>query len=177
MSLLLQPIQIRHAPALQKLVYDPLVMKYLSGFDVDIPYELSHAVSFCDGAMIDNEDGIAMHRVLYSDNTLCGYIGLRLRFGAHWGTAELEYWLGSEYFGRGIMPAAMKMLSAQAFLEHPHLQRIQCSIPVINKASCRAAEKAGYTLEAVLKESLYLYHSMVDECIYSYLRQSKCQAE
>ncbi len=178
MNLILQPVQIRHAPALFKLFRDPLVTKYLPCYEADIEtYELSNLVGFCESAIMENENGMGMHRVILMDRSVVGYIGIRLKCNAHWGAADLEYWLGSAYFGQGIMPQAIRMLTTQAFDAHPHLQRIQCSIPAANGASRRAAEKAGFFHEATLKKNIYLHDVMTDECVFALLRQCERDAE
>ena len=177
MDLKLQPIEIRHAPALHKLFCEPLVRRYLPCYEAEEEYELSHMVGFIEQAMTENANNMGMHRVIKNGRTVMGYIGLRLRCDARWGTAELEYWLGSGYFGQGIMQNAMRAITAEAFSIHPHLQRIACSIVSENMASCRAAQKAGFAWEASIRKSLYMHGTMADECVFSLLRQRGCDSE
>lgn len=163
------PIEIRHAKPIQKNFDDPLVQRFLSK-GIPRPYELGHAVSFCESAMTDEYNGMGMHRVIMSGDVFVGYIGMTFRLDARLGVAELGYWLASRYFGQGIMPQAIRMATDEALGMYPFLRRIQCSIPAANTASLKAAQKAGYTHEATLEGGFLLGETPMDEHIYAYLR-------
>src|ERR1043165_420336 len=51
--------------------------------------------------------------------------------------AEIGYWLGVEYWGRGIATAALRAVTAHAFEAHPPLQRIFAMPYTSNPASAR----------------------------------------
>jgi ribosomal-protein-alanine N-acetyltransferase len=63
--------------------------------------------------------------------------------------AELGYSVSPWARGRGVATAALDALTAWAFDEG--LLRVSLMIAVSNQASSRVAEKAGYTLEGVLR--------------------------
>jgi len=60
-------------------------------------------------------------------------------------TAELGYWLGEPFWGRGIMTGAVRAFTAWAF-PHFDLVRIYAELFANNAASIRLLEKASFTL-------------------------------
>src|SRR4051794_24517762 len=64
--------------------------------------------------------------------------------------AEIGYWCAPWARGRGVMTRAVGMLARYGFDEF-ELNRIELVIAVDNRASIRVAEKAGFTLEGVLR--------------------------
>jgi RimJ/RimL family protein N-acetyltransferase len=83
--------------------------------------------------------------------------------------AELGYWLAAPYRGRGIVPAAIRQMVDYAFLRWP-LTRIFARPFGSNKASQRALEKAGFTLEARLPGTIEKNGRIEDELIYAVRR-------
>ena len=75
-----------------------------------------------------------------------GGIGLRLGEDVFRRTAEIGYWLGEPFWGRGIATEAVKALTIYAFRNFD-LARIQAIVYEGNPASGRVLEKAGYILE------------------------------
>ncbi len=62
-------------------------------------------------------------------------------------TAEVGYWLGRPWWGRGIMTAVMRRMVAYAFQETP-IVRITAPIYSPNLGSARVLEKSGFVVEA-----------------------------
>ena len=58
-------------------------------------------------------------------------------------SAEIGYWLGESFWGRGIMTEAVQALTEYG-LQQLGLARIYAGIFESNPASCRVLEKAGY---------------------------------
>ncbi|MFD0573221.1 GNAT family N-acetyltransferase [Kitasatospora gansuensis] len=69
------------------------------------------------------------------------------------GSAEILYWVLPAARGGGVVVAATERLSRWA-LDELGLHRLRLRHSVANAASCRVAEKAGYTLEGTLRSSL-----------------------
>ena len=102
---------------------------------------------------------------------LIGGIGLLLRDDVFRRTAEVGYWLGEPFWGRGIATFALQAFTRWAFRELG-FARIQAQVYEINPASRRVLEKAGFTLEGRLRKGaikngqlmdLYLYAVLADE--------------
>lgn len=67
-------------------------------------------------------------------------------------SAEIGYWTAAAARGRGVASAAVVTLSTWAFeVFGPHgLRRIELFHQLDNDASCRVAQKSGYTLTGIL---------------------------
>jgi RimJ/RimL family protein N-acetyltransferase len=98
-----------------------------------------------------------------------GGIGLRLGEDVHRRTAEVGYWLGAALWGRGIMPEALQAFSAWAFASFD-LCRLEAMPFEWNTASCRVLEKAGWALEARLRQNVTKDGETIDQWLYVRLR-------
>ena len=79
------------------------------------------------------------------DGALAGGIGYTRRTDVERIGAEVGYWLGRAFWGRGIATAALRLLTAHAFAADPELRRLWAVPFARNVASARVLEKAGYT--------------------------------
>ena len=85
--------------------------------------------------------------------------------------AEVGYWLGHEYWGRGIATAALRLLTQHAFRVNAELRRLYAVPYSSNLASARVLEKAGYRREGTLRQSAIKDGRVLDQWIYSILRE------
>jgi RimJ/RimL family protein N-acetyltransferase len=81
---------------------------------------------------------------------LLGSIGLRLNESGDVG--EIGYWARADARARGVTTRALVLLSRRA-LQRDGLARVQIRADIENHASCRVAEKAGFTREGVLRSA------------------------
>jgi RimJ/RimL family protein N-acetyltransferase len=95
-----------------------------------------------------------------------GGIGLELMDDVHYQTAGLGYWIGEDYWGKGIMTAAVTVFTEYAFRNYD-LIRIFAAIFESNRASVRVIEKAGYTFEGRLRRSVNKNGRILDELMYA----------
>ena len=79
--------------------------------------------------------------------------------------AAVGYWLGSEYGGRGIMTRAVRAVAELAFTQH-RIHRLELFAAVGNHPSRAVAERAGFALEATLRERLWAPHGFDDAALY-----------
>jgi RimJ/RimL family protein N-acetyltransferase len=84
-------------------------------------------------------------------------------------TAELGYWIGEEYWGRGITTAAIGLITEYAF-NIRNLERVFAMPFVENVASCKALEKNGYVLEGTMRRSALKDGRVRDQLLYAKLR-------
>ena len=104
-----------------------------------------------------------------TDSGVIGGIGFQLRQDIYRVTAELGYWVGENYWGRGIATRAVRSVTTWAFENFP-LERIQARVFESNPASCRVLEKAGYTYEGRLRHSVLKINMVMDLIVYAILR-------
>ena len=81
-------------------------------------------------------------------------------------SAEIGYWLGEAYWGRGIVTEALGLITAHAF-ERLSVLRMFALPFADNPASARVLEKAGYIREGVLRSSSVKYGIPKDQVLYS----------
>lgn len=81
-------------------------------------------------------------------------------------SAELGYWLGAPFRGRGVMSEAIRAFTDDSF-ERFSLTRIFALPFVHNTASCRALEKAAFTLEGTLRRSAIKDGQITDQRLYA----------
>jgi RimJ/RimL family protein N-acetyltransferase len=65
-------------------------------------------------------------------------------------SGEVGYWVAAPARGRGIAPRALSVLCEWVFALPRRLERLELIHAVGNLASCRVADKAGFSLAAVL---------------------------
>jgi ribosomal-protein-alanine N-acetyltransferase len=98
-----------------------------------------------------------------------GGIGFVVQPDVHRLSAEIGYWLGEAYWGRGIMTEALRAVTAFAFQAHG-LQRIYAGVFEWNPGSMRVLEKAGYVREGVLRRSAIKDGKIIDQVLYAVTR-------
>jgi RimJ/RimL family protein N-acetyltransferase len=104
------------------------------------------------------------------DGHVAGGIGYVRHGGVERVNAEVGYWLGHGYWGRGIATTAVRLLTRHAFAVHPELRRLWAVPYATNAASARVLEKAGYQREAVLRQSVIKDGRVLDQLVYAILR-------
>ena len=100
------------------------------------------------------------------DGKICGAIGVHLQTDVYAKNAEMGYWLGEPFWGNGIMSKAIPQMVAYAFEKFP-IERIYARPFGNNLASQMTLKKAGFILEAVLKDTIFKNGETIDEWIFS----------
>lgn len=95
---------------------------------------------------------------IYVSGEFAGGLGAGLLKAENAGVAEIGWWLGPEYWGRGIATVAAMALIDEMFGIRG-LMRLWAPVMRPNKGSARVAEKAGMSLEGVVP-SQYVKHGV-----------------
>lgn len=95
-----------------------------------------------------------------------GGIGLMLHDDVERVSAEIGYWLGRAFWGRGVTSAALRAMTAYAF-ETFGLTRVFAVPFARNDASARVLEKAGYRREGVMRRSAVKDGEVLDQLLYA----------
>jgi RimJ/RimL family protein N-acetyltransferase len=101
---------------------------------------------------------------------VAGGIGFTLHGDVERIAAEVGYWLGAEFWGRGIATAAVRALTEFAFATRPELERLYAVPYATNAASARVLEKAGYRSEGTLRRSAIKDGRVLDQWMYAIVR-------
>ena len=84
-------------------------------------------------------------------------------------SAEVGYWLGEDYWGRGIMTEAIRLVTRHAFTTLD-LVRVFAVPFAHNAGSCGALENAGYVREGLMRQSAVKDGRMIDQYLYAIVR-------
>jgi len=113
---------------------------------------------------------VEAHFAIEAPGGLAGGIGLLLGSGPHRRTAELFYWLGESFWGRGIATSAVRALTEYSF-RSLHLVRVFALPFSGNGASCRVLEKAGFTREGIMRRSAIKDGLLLDQWVYALVQE------
>jgi RimJ/RimL family protein N-acetyltransferase len=132
------------------------------------PYTLDDAQQWL-GTMRD-QDPVSMF-VIDRDGEAIGAISLVLGSDIECRSAELGYWVGSEFWGRGIATAAVRRICAYAF-EELRMLRVFATPMTGNAPSKRVLEKAGFTLEGIMRSCYVKDDIIVNAALYARIAPS-----
>jgi RimJ/RimL family protein N-acetyltransferase len=104
------------------------------------------------------------------DDRVVGGIGYTLHGDIERASAEIGYWLGVPFWGRGIATAAVTALTSHAFAQHADLHRIYAVPFASSAASIRVLQKAGYALEGRMRQSAIKNGRVIDQLLYARYR-------
>lgn len=110
------------------------------------------------------------HFAVEAGGRFAGGIGLKLQHDVDRISAELGYWLGEEFWGRGIATASIKGFVPWAFQAFPELERIYATPFHWNEASSRALEKASFNKEGVMRRAAIKSGVIADLPLYATYR-------
>lgn len=102
------------------------------------------------------------------DGKAVGGIGYVLQADVERVSAEIGYWLGEAYWGRGICTDALAAMTQYAIAQHG-LTRVFALPFAHNTGSRRVLEKAGYIIEGHLHRSAIKDGRIVDQMLYAYI--------
>ena len=103
------------------------------------------------------------------DGQAVGGIGLVPQTDIFRRSAEIGYWLGEAYWGRGIVSEAVSAFTEWAFANFD-LCRIYAGVFEWNPSSARVLEKAGFEFEGRMKKAVIKEDRTGDELIYATTR-------
>jgi RimJ/RimL family protein N-acetyltransferase len=136
------------------------------------PYTLLDAEAFL--LAVEQQDVRTTFALATADEAIGG-IGLEFGADVHRFTAELGYWLGEPFWGRGIMTDAVRLFTAWAF-ESFEIHRIHAAVFAGNQASVRVLEKGGFQREACLHASVFKDGRILDQFLYAKTREEIVRA-
>ncbi|MEM9998395.1 MAG: GNAT family N-acetyltransferase [Bacteroidota bacterium] len=137
-----EPIAPRHAPGIQRHANDARIADMTP---LPHPYPEDGARRFIAGARNAWTAGRAYNfAVCFDDEAVgtCGLKGVRTTEEGY-REAELGYWIGVPFWGRGFASAAVRLVTTFAF-ETLGLDRVTAVVLTRNEASARVLEKAGF---------------------------------
>ena len=132
------------------------------------PYTERDARDYIIATLSANENDTFAYAITVDDRAV-GSIGAFRQGNIHRQTAELGYYLAEEYWGQGIMSAAIRRLCDTIF-QTTDILRIYAEPFSYNAGSRRALEKAGFQYERLTKNNAVKNGKVVDMALYSLTR-------
>lgn len=109
------------------------------------------------------------HWAIEVNRIAVGGVGADLGEGIYAKSGNFGYWLGEQYWGRGIMTAAVRVASEYA-MSHFGLVRLAATVFAWNPASMRVLEKVGFKQEGILRRSVFKDGQLIDQVLYALVR-------
>jgi ribosomal-protein-alanine N-acetyltransferase len=130
------------------------------------PYTRADALTFIDSVRDRNPETTF---AIASGGEAIGTIGLTMQADIFRGTAEIGFWIGEPFWGRGYATQAVRALSGYGF-QSLALRRIYAQVFGWNPASARVLTKAGYTLEGRMRSATLKFGQTTDLLHFGLLR-------
>lgn len=129
------------------------------------PYAIDDANDFIENAI---QGSIPHVFSIFNNDEFIGVGGITVKTDIHRNSAEVGYWLGEPYWGKGYATEAVRLLTDYAF--NIGMIRVFAGVFAHNKASQRVLEKAGYQLEAIHRSAITKYGEIMDEYLYAVIK-------
>jgi RimJ/RimL family protein N-acetyltransferase len=130
------------------------------------PYEAEQARAFL--GWIASQDSPTVWAIDV-DGEAVGGIGIEMNTDVERVSAEIGYWLGESFWGRGIATAALTAVTAEAFKRF-EITRLYALPFADHAASVRVLEKAGYVREGHLRQSAIKDGKIRDQLLFAAYR-------
>ncbi|MCU0390943.1 MAG: GNAT family N-acetyltransferase [Thermoflexibacter sp.] len=161
MNISLSPLTQEDVSALAYLANNPQIAMWVRDI-FPSPYSDQDAINFLD--YLATQQPLATFGIRYEEK-LVGVCGLVLQGDIFRKSAEIGYWLGEPFWGKGIAKEGVKLLCKWGF-EELGLVRIYGGVFSANTSSMRVLEKAGFHLESVAKKALVKRGEIYDDYIF-----------
>jgi len=166
--LILRPFSEADIPEIVRLLGDPAI----AATTLNVPYPYSEEDARNWLAFQENERkagaGYTFAIARRDDNQLIGAIDIRPN--ARHKKAEMGYWIGKPYWGRGYATEAARAIIRFGF-EELGLNRIYATHFTENPASGRVMQKAGMQYEGLMRAYTYKNGQFQDHILYAILRE------
>jgi [ribosomal protein S5]-alanine N-acetyltransferase len=163
---LLRPWQVDDAPALAAAANDIRIWRTVRD-RFPHPYTLDAANQYI---ALHSPPADITQLAITVNHTVVGGIGWIPGTDIHRITAELGYWLGVDFWGRGIATDAVRTLTPALFAAHPILHRLFAVVSDNNPASVRVLEQGGFTREGTLRQNAIKDGVVGDSILYARVR-------
>lgn len=127
-------------PQYMELLDDPAVWAHMTEAYPD-PLTAEIAQALIEASNAGNRHEV---RAVERDGELVGQVRLLFDGDETFGCSEISYWLGREYWNRGIGTDIVSFYTRHSLAQHPQLTWLFARVHSQNMASQRVLEKSGY---------------------------------
>lgn len=149
-------------------IITPMVLRNLRD-GIPFPYTVQDGQDFIS-SMLAADPRSTFSFAITAEGRLVGSIGVFRQDNIHFRTAQLGYYVGEAWWGKGIATSAVRQVCGFVF-ENSDILRIWAEPFAGNAASRRVLEKAGFTLEGVLRKNAVKNGEILDMCVYALVRE------
>lgn len=135
---------------------------------IPYPYTVKDAEEFI-GAMLAADPANNFAFAVTVDDRAVGSISVSRCANIHSRTAEMGYYLGEAYWGKGLCTSAVRQACRHVF-DNTDIIRIFAEPFSYNTASCRVLEKAGFLCEGILRKNACKNGRILDMKMYALLK-------
>jgi RimJ/RimL family protein N-acetyltransferase len=132
------------------------------------PFTLERAREFIAAALAARPE---TRLAIDVDGEAVGSIGVSLHTDIERVSAEMGYWLGEPFWGRGIMTEVVEAMTRHC-VETFNLTRVYAVPFETSTASARVLEKAGFVLEGRMRRCAIKEGRVIDQLLYAYVPET-----
>ncbi|MEA1937472.1 MAG: GNAT family protein [Patescibacteria group bacterium] len=167
---ILRPFKMSDAESVAENVNNKNIYRHM--LVIPYPYTIKDAKQWLRKVINNNRKKIPENAVfaIEIDGQAVGSISINKIEQEH--KAEIGYWLGEKYQGKGIMTQAIKEITKYGFRELK-LCRLYAQVFSFNEGSMRVLEKNGYKFEGTLKKEVKKDNKFLDCCLFAKTRSKK----
>lgn len=136
---------------------------------IPFPYTAEDAEHFIRSMLSADKTQTFAFAITANGETV-GSIGAFRGNNIHACTAELGYYIGERFWGKGIATCAVRQICDYIF-KNTDIIRIFAEPFARNAASCRVLEKAGFLYEGTLRNNAVKNGSVLDMKLYAILKE------
>jgi len=154
----IRPLELSDKTPLAKIADNKKVWNNLRDY-IPSPYNESDAEFFI---RLTKQEKPPQNFGIEYKGEICGVIGLIIQQDVYRKSAEIGYWLGEDYWGKGIATKAVELITEYGF-KTLHLIRIYTGVFEFNIASMKVLEKNDYIKEGIFKKAVFKNGKLWDE--------------
>ncbi len=162
----IRPLELSDIQQLTKLANNKKVWDNLKDY-FPYPYTEKDAAFFIN---LTQEHNPKQSFGIEFNNELCGVISLIVQEDIYRKSAEIGYWIGEPYWGKGIMTKAVELITQYGF-EKLNLIRIYAGVFDYNVTSMNILENNGYKKEGIFSKAIIKNDKIWDEHRYYILNK------
>lgn len=167
MSCMIRKWRISDRERLAEMLNNPKVLDNLRD-GLPYPYTPADGEEYITSMLAADETSTFAFAITV-DGVVIGSIGVFRQENIHFRTAELGYYIGEPYWGKGYTTSAVEQVCRYVF-DHSDILRIFAEPFARNTASCRVLEKAGFQFEGTLRGNAVKNGEVLDMKLYALVR-------
>lgn len=174
MDCILRPWELRDAGELAEIINNKTVQNNLRD-GIPFPYTEQDAADFIT-AMLGANKNTTFAFAIAAEGRVIGSIGVFRRENIHCRTAEIGYYIGEPFWGKGYGTSAVIQACKQVF-DTTDIIRIFAEPFARNTASCRILEKAGFDFEGLMRKNAIKNNVPEDMKLYALIKGEEFAAQ